>query len=77
MDAGANASTDPVAVVIAVLPSARDILGGQRGVVGEALGHESSGIMFLARIHVQSPGVDDDHGAFGDKFAVDPVIYDQ
>ena len=74
VDAGTDAATDAVAVVVAGFPFAGRIFGGESRVVGVAIWVEGCGVGNEVGVEVHAPGVDDDDGAFGEEFAVDPVV---
>lgn len=75
MHAWADSSTRAVAGMISLFTVAGRVIRGEFGVLSEAFGNERSGVGVVLRVHVHAPGVDYNYAAFGQEFAVDPVVW--
>ena len=74
VDARAYPAPNAVAIMVTALPCSRDIIGSQLKMIGEALGDESSWVIRLGWIHVHPPSIDHHYRAFGEEFAINPVV---
>ena len=72
--ARADATAGAVAVMVSALPVPGRVLRCKFLVRGIPLGDEGRGVFVGVRVHVHAPCVDDDYGAFGEEFPIDPVV---